>query len=588
MKATWASLFLGATLLSGSAGAMGTAPDTSVQLPQRLMFGTEILEEIHRQTGRRYAYPTGVLLHQLDTTPFDGQADVLDLVARVAPNATIDLQNDLLIFSADVADETLRELQAELADPDPDTRRLAAYRLGNLQSMQTLPLLYEALNDENASVRHHALRSLLRLEKDFRKHSPPGRVSVLAATGDVPARTLTDLMANVQDRGEHEWMWSVELLGRARHDDAAPSVREGLSHGYAGVREQAQWTLDRFESNGDRETPNGLRWDPAALLQAERAEENPLKRAEIILKLGRAGGAEVWSRLLVLIQEEDPVLRRAALRALRRCPDAAAVAPLLEWVKGEGVESEDRNLAAMSLGLIASEPAVEALSAYILEAELPMSASVLGLGYTRDERALPALIRAASWPGRGDRVLKGYAFMGLARLGGSEAVDALLENRGQWSNIARAIAYAAIRHAGAWNQSAVDAFVEKVMNGHPVAPHGLEMAEDPRAVDALLAQLPDSKGSQRLRIVQSLGRIGDPKAAPGLLAVMNEAESMRDQYIAMRALRWRWFWNRPEVQAGLAAHPRFRAFVEPVPSLEEQEENTWVLRRWPVDFDDHR
>ncbi|MFO7900026.1 MAG: HEAT repeat domain-containing protein, partial [Planctomycetota bacterium] len=117
--------------------------------------------------------------------------------------------------------------------------------------------------------------------------------------------------------------------------------------------------------------------------------------------------------------------------------------------------------------------------------------------------------------------------------------------------------------------------------------HGLEMGEDPRAVDVLIDQIPKSKGTRLFWMVQSLGRIGDPKAVPTLIDLLaHEPEMIR--YEAMRALRWRWYWHRKDVQAALKKHPVFKELVEPKPSLEDQEPNTWVLRHWPVDFDDYR
>ncbi len=589
MKTTFVSLVLGVTIFCGSAGAMGRAPKTQVKLPGRLMFGTEILEEIHRQTGKGYAYPSGLIVHQIDAGQFAADANFIDIAAQLAPSAEVELENGILVFTANVEESSLRKWQAMLENQDPDQRRLAAYNLARLQSKQAIPALCLALEDKNQSVRQHALRSLRRIEHDFRSHSPPGRVSLLEIVPDFPAGILEHLMTNANDRSEHEWMLGAELLGRRGHKASAALIRKGLNHDYTGVRETAGWALERMETGWHsraRKKTQPLA-DSAFLLRNERREKDINKRAEIILKLGRTGGKEVWSRLIVLLDSDNPTIRRAAMRALRHCPDPAAVEPLMQWVKGKGVASEDRNLAAMSLGLIASDKAVKTLSEYIMKAELPMSASVLGLGYTCDEKGLNALIRAASWP-KESRVLKGYAFMGLARLGNSKAVDTLLKHRGQRNNIARSIAYAAIRQAGKWNQSAVNAFIKRTMDGHPAAPHGLELTEDPRAVDALLAKLPGSKGSQRLRIIQSLGRIGDSKAIPGLVQIMNKDESQRDQYMAMRALRWRWFWHQPEVQKALAAHPLFRTFIQPAPSLEEQEENTWVLRRWPVDRNDDR
>ncbi len=579
-------------LLAAGAGplwAQRPAARAHVRLPERLMFAEEILEEIYEQTGWRYAYATGALVRQIDAGMFGGQADAMTIASRLAQ--TVVVRGGVLILS-DAADSgTLAQLSEALRDACPDRRRLAAYRFGTLGNPQAIARLLPALTDTDASVRHHALRSLIRLERDFRTQAPAGRESVFRLERSFPTKRFLTLMETAADRSEHEWMWSAEILGRRSEPLARKVLVAALLDEYDGVRRTAQWALDRIEAQGDRSArpDRRRRFDARPLLRAQARERDPEQRAEILQEIGRMGGGRAWAALLSLLDDPDPLLRRAALRALRRCPDPAAVPPLMHWLVAPGSDSEDRNLAGMALGLIASDAAVEALAAYVGgDADPPMSAAALALGFTQDPRGQAALIRCAARPGRGGGVLKGYAFMGLARLGTAEAVDTLLRRRSQYDNTARSIAYAAMRMAGAGSQSAVDRFVEQVRRGHVAAAHGLEMAEDPRAVDALIERLPASAKTERMRIAQSLGRIGDPKATDALIGLMNTAESANTRYQAMRALRWRWFWHRPEVRAAIAKHPEFHPLASPPPSPEEQAENTWVLRRWPSDFDDMR
>lgn len=303
------------------------------------------------------------------------------------------------------------------------------------------------------------------------------------------------------------------------------------------------------------------------------------------MKLGRAGGVKAWDLLMAELKSDNPSVRRAAIQALRRCPDPRAVAPLMELLTGPNVDGADRALAGMTLGLIGSDEAVTALIDHATKAAKPISSVALGLGYTYDKRAIPALIKCAETD---NDAIKGYAFTALARFGTREAVDCLASVYNQYDNTSRYQGHSAVRLAGAWNQSAVDRFVEVVKTGGKIAPHGLEMAEDPRAVDALIDALPKSRGDRRQWIIESLGRIGDPKAVPALATVMSGDASPDTQYQAMRALRWRWYWPRPDVLAAMKEHPVFKAFTVPPPSLEEQSENTWVLRQWPADNDDDR
>ncbi|MGQ9663064.1 MAG: HEAT repeat domain-containing protein [Kiritimatiellia bacterium] len=583
------SAVLGVFLLYSVAVCAGgaIAPEVgnrSVVLPARLMFGDEVLREIYEQTGVSYAYPSGALTRQLDVSGFQGRARISDLMGRLAPAAfTVD---GVLVLEAQLEESRLQELSQQLRSSDPTVRRAAAYQLGSSKSTKALPLLFAALEDRDESVRHHVLRALDRIERDYQNYHPLGRLSVFRVAKELPVEKLAAFVDGASDPQTHEGVWAVGLIARSGRKVATEQIEKARGHGYISVRRVAEWAAS--EIAGGRERRMVLRkpdFNAERLVDAYARQSDPWQRAEVLLELGRCGGKTAWDLLLRELGSAEPVVHQAAIRGLARCPEERAIQPLMDILAGADRDAEERNLAGITLGLIGGDKVVAALMQYVNETDKPVSIVGLALGYVMDRRAVPALIKCAK---SDSDSLKGYAFISLARYGTREAVDTLAGVYNQYDNTSRYQGHAAIRLAGAWSQEAVDRFVEVVRRGGKIAAHGLEMAEDPRAVDALIEALPQSRGERRQWIIESLGRIGDPKAIPALVTVMNSAPSADEQYQAIRALRWRWFWPRSDVQEAVRAHPVFKVFLQPPPTLEEQEENTWVLRLWPVDLDDDR
>ena len=110
--------------------------DTKVRLPQRLIGGQELLRMVHDQTGAAYAYPTGVLVRQIDATPFNGEARVKDVVARLAPK--MGEKDGVVLLDAALPDAELKKLTNQLDSDKPDDRRVAAYLLGNTKSARAV------------------------------------------------------------------------------------------------------------------------------------------------------------------------------------------------------------------------------------------------------------------------------------------------------------------------------------------------------------------------------------------------------------------------------------------------------------------
>ncbi len=568
--------------------ATGAVPpsDRKVELPLRLMDAKEILRAIHDQTDVRYAFASRSLVRQIDTTPFDGQATVGDLVTQLAGKVVwID---DVVLLESELSDDELRGLKRQLKSKDPDERRVAAYLLGNTRSTQAIAPLAKALGDKNESVRHHALRSLDRLERDLRpalgndrplpltqaNYQPAGRVSVFGLVKNLPTRRLETLLKSAPHASSNQWLWSASLL--ARCDGNAKLLQPGLEMGYKPGKRLTAWGIAQLQPS------ESAKKNPAP---AKRDTSDPsTNRAEQLLALGEQGGPEAWGTLIEELANENMHIRRGAIRGLRRSPDPRAIAPLMHVLVAEKALQEDRELAAQSLGMIASKRVVEALDEYVPKTDQPISMVALALGWTLRPDAVPALATCLESE---KAKLRYYAYTALWQIGTPEAMRTMLKTYNEYDNLARYQGHAAVRLAG-HNQEVIDWLVNQVNTATDrIAVHGLEMSEDPRAVDALITTIPKSKDDRLQYAVQALGRIGDPKAVALLTSLMNHpAESIA--YDAMRQLRWRWYFHRKDVRKALRRHPLFRAIVTPPPTLEKQPENTWVLRNWPVDLDDDR
>jgi HEAT repeat protein len=595
-------------------------PETKIKLPQRLMTAEELLREIHAQTGLYYAYPTGALARQIDTSPFNGEASVKALVGRLGTKAMClggNLTNLLLFGADDLAEKEIINFHS----PNVDSRRAAVYEMGNAKSSIAGLLLKKGLDDKDESVRYHALRSFVRLERDYESYRPEGRVSEFLLVDPPMGDRLVEILKAAPDRSCNEWIWAAKLLGQSAFPldlSARAELEKGLKHDYIGTRRAAENALTGFGQFVNKPLrPTGPStsqpdFSPAKLLKQFTAETDVEKRAELLLALGQLGGRDVWDLLLKQLDVPDPVIRKAAIRALARCPDPRAIAPLMAILTGDesavlarpvvttqpsdplvsSLIVEYRNLAAMSLGRIGGPEVIKQLGDYVAKAPKPISVAALALSWTEDPAAESALLNCmkpdADQTKPVNDSLRCYADIGLARIGLPAAVDAIMKLDDAYDNVERYMGHSAVRLAGAWSPAAVEHLIDIVRKGKgKIAPHGLEMAEDPRAVDVLIEIIPKSDGARLDMAIQALGRIGDPRAVPTLLTLLDHKEGWV-RYEALRALRWRWYWHRADVQAALKKHPTFRAFVEPQPTLADQPANTWVCRSWPVDFDDDR
>ena len=462
--------------------------DRDVTLPRRLMHGEELLIEMSLQTGLKYAYVPGCLVDQVDTTPFDGKARIVDLARELAPDMVF--KNGVLVLQPKMKHAELLEIEALLKSKDAGDRRVACYQLGRRVSLRAVPLLFSALEDKDESVRHHALRSLFHLDDRFKERYAMGRVSFVAQADGSYAEPLLEFLKKANDPSENEWVWAATLLRHWPTSRATSLLKKGKRHSYKGTR------LDAMLSGGDEPCGCSRAWkkrDPESALQlkAKLRDDDPAVRApaarimarrndlsfdapadvlgmesddqvqcELILAQGQKGGSEAWEELLVLARSSSGGTRDAAIRALARCPDPRAGERLFGILTGSDTSAPTRMLAAKSLGAIGSPEVVQRLTDYVERTETPFSGVSLALSFSRQTSAVPALVKCL---GVAKDTLKQYAYSGLATIGTGDAVDAVVKHHNEYNNDSRYCAASGIRRVR--NQEGLDRLVEIVKEG---------------------------------------------------------------------------------------------------------------------------
>lgn len=601
-----------AGLMPAMHGAPARAAASDVLLPRRLLPASELLVEIHLQTGIKYACFPELLERRVDASGLGGRSAVTAALGLLTPAGR--RQGDILVLDRPGDAERAAALRRLFASAQADERRLACYRAGAEATLEFVPLLCAMVADRDESVRHHALRALLRLHDERAEGFAPGRVSLLSLIEPFPERALIAILKAANDPTENEWIWAATLLALRPSQAAAEALQRGAAHVYpptarsarralaaiagespapfAGGPEYrrdpdsaAEW-LRRLESGAPADRAAAARVlarrvdaGAAPLLRALAAETERGVRGELLLALACHGGAEAWDLLLRAAGGADTELRLAALRGLAHCPDPRARELLFQAMLAPAAAGRgEREVAAMALGAVADAETIARLEAHVAANAEPLSVVALALNAAARPEAVPALIACLD---KKNETLKQYAYNGLGRIGTAAAVETMVQRCDEYNNDTRHCAHLALRHVR--NQEGIDRLVEMGATGTAaVVFHALEECSDPRAIDMTIAR----GGSGRLAL-SMLGRSGDPRALPALLQALASADE-NVQYAAWRALRWRWFWHRPEVRAAFRAHPALRALAEPPPAPAEQEPNTWACRAWPIDLDDWR
>ncbi len=235
------------------------------------------------------------------------------------------------------AKATVPALLEALNDEDEDVRSLAAEALGKI-GPDAVPALVEALNNEHEDVRRHAARALGEIGPD--------------AKAAVPV-----LLEVLNDEDEDVCECAAEALGKIGPDAkaAVPILTEVLKRS-SSVAIYAQYALAQITG-----TPQNYIAALVGLLQDRQYRKydedhdwwygSAVDIPRLLMEIGKAAIPAV----LEALQDEEPFVRRSAVRTLVEIADRTAIPALTKALKDR--DEDVPTLAAEALGKIGPDAA---------------------------------------------------------------------------------------------------------------------------------------------------------------------------------------------------------------------------------------
>lgn len=397
-----------------------------------------------------------------------------------------------------------RRLGRELRDADPAVRRAAVDALAALDEVGGDSPLTAALGDDDWQIRRLAVAGLV--------HRP----------GADLARSL---VAALRDgHRDFNLLSSAIKLLTVTGIDAAAALVALLADADADVRIQAALAL------GSQRHPEAVE----ALLQA-LGDPDVNVRFHAIEALGKIGAPVAVEPLAATLAARDFFLSFAAIDALVRIGDPAAAAhvrPLLD-------DPVLAAAAAEALGQLGDEDAVPALAGALDRADAPVGALVDALVaiHARYEQTSGAalqiedLVRRSLRAGGADRMLvevgraTGGGLRNLVTVLGwirGEAVDRALADLLGNTTVNHQVIEALVRFGNPMVDVLVDQLARDEVDTRRAAVAALGRIGDRRAVPALVALLEADDRPLLVSAAGALARIGDGRAFEPLLALVGD------------------------------------------------------------------
>jgi len=239
---------------------------------------------------------------------------------------------------------------------------------------------------------------------------------------------------------------------------------------------------------------------------------NPRTRQRAALAVGRVGLREGTPALVAVLNDVEPEVREMAAFALGLLADPAARDPLVNALSDPSPRV--KGAAAEALGLIgdaAAAPAIGRMAAALVDAGMLSTLPPEADDVRRDTAA--AAYR--------------FAVYALARLKAFDALSAAaLDRAGQPRVHWWPVAFALQRIE---DPRALPALTTFAKDPHPYtrafAAKGLGALKDRSAVATLLPMVTSTDRSVAVEAIRSIGRLGDPTAAPALLKIVQTGKS---------------------------------------------------------------
>jgi HEAT repeat protein len=462
---------------------------------------------------------------------------------------------------ASIGAPAVRSLLAQLDNPDPRRREMAALALTGIPGQEADRGIENALQDPNRNVRSYAISGLGKTKNDRRLYmlvnvltEDPSAVLAMDAEnalGKIGKPAIPQLAAVLNSENQDGRSRAAIALGRTHDQGAIQPLVRALNDADTTVRRAAASALSELAAQEDVHAETAVEPLIGALQDADAQV-----RERAATALWRIRDIRAVEPLIKALQDSRPDVRAAAAGALGGIQDRRAVDPLIKALQDS--TEEVRLRASIALGQIRDVRGVVPLIAVLKDGQADVRAAVAtALGKCGDVQAVDPLIALLQDQ---DANVRGAAASALGQIGNLRAVEPLLE---------------------AFRKEAAPKKPEALQTDGLPAPGfligGPAIAEARRKlhVPEPVATNPSfAKDEAEIRVQESsmvrsreataLGQIGDPRAIPTLVeALKNPEDDVRVD--AATALG---HFNDPRVERALIAElPDYAAGLAAAESL---------------------
>ena len=453
-------------------------------------------------------------------------------------------------------------LKLYMTENEPQVRAGALLGLGGTCDPLVIDTLLAGIMEKNPLIRAAAARAMSHVSESYNWAEKP-----VDPNGD--PKELAEL--------------AEALRQQTQYDHVVAELRASLKDNDAGVRISAASALLRFsDRSGAAFFPAGLQHPDPDIRQAA------LEGLGYFVPDGAVVPKSVDAILAFLDREKMPALRRMGIKLLAHVHDprvAGKMFPLLH-----DPDADIRAAAVQVLGSIGGDGVLGALSTAVKDPDKEVRRfAISGLGELGDIRAVPALIALRD---NIDADLRYTVITSLGQMGDTRALDALLaiknlgpEERVSWilalqkfddPRIVPPMLEALKSNDAHIKQQALQTLQQLPLKGNPdyVAPlvalmkdpdayvrHtavGLlqDLADDPRAAEALIVALQDADGHVRRYALQGLmysQRVSDPRVRQALTDALKDSDDAVRR-IALQGLAYARDRHAEETVRGIAVN----------------------------------
>lgn len=311
-----------------------------------------------------------------------------------------------------------------------DTRRLAAWVLGEMRVDSAAAPLAKLLDDDDGFVRTSAETALGRLDKSaavevqrfLRADRLDTRLHAIRALGRIGGNTASQALVELLDDEVPQIRFTAaEALGHARTPEICASMIPLLGDDDLLVRERTIWSLRQLLS---LKQLSDILDAHGGFLADGLSDPDPVKRAEVTKTLIQLGEASSGLALRALRSAKTAGHRHAAETLARiKTHDIRVLEPLLATLH-DSTDNDLRAFAATALGNLGNKQAVTPLTALLTDDSADLrSAAATALGLLKDESVVTVLSELLN---DADNNVRRAATQALGQLG-PKALDSLLQ-----------------------------------------------------------------------------------------------------------------------------------------------------------------